>query len=146
MVKNLPVIQETRVWSLGWEGPLEKKMATHSSILTWEIPWTEEPGRLQSMGSQRIRHDWATNSFTLPEPIILPFCSSSSWIYQPQQSTPCMLSWFLLVHIIQVIQVPQHLGVNNPFLLLCGAILLHMLAFDLEALKGGGCKTQEASS
>ena len=62
MVKNLPSIQETRLWSLDHEGPLEKEMATHSSILAWRIPWTEEPGRLWSMGSQRIRHDWATNT------------------------------------------------------------------------------------
>ena len=45
----------------GWEDPLEKETATHSSTLAWKIPWTEEPGRLQSMGSQRIRHDWATS-------------------------------------------------------------------------------------
>ena len=52
MVKNLPAMQETLVQSLGQEDPLEKKMATHPSILAWEIPWTEEPGGLQSMGSQ----------------------------------------------------------------------------------------------
>ena len=51
-VKNLPAVQESRVWSLGWEDPLEKEMATHSSILAWEISWTEEPGGLQSMESQ----------------------------------------------------------------------------------------------
>jgi len=56
-VKNLPVILDTRVPSLGWEDPLEKGMATHSSILAWRIPWTEEPGRLQSMGSQRVGHN-----------------------------------------------------------------------------------------
>ena len=49
---------KTSVWSLGWEDPLEKGMATHSSILAWEIPWTEEPGELQSMESQRVRHYW----------------------------------------------------------------------------------------
>ena len=54
MVKDLPAIQETWVWSLGWEDPLEKEMATHSRILTWEIPWTEKPGRLQSMVLQRV--------------------------------------------------------------------------------------------
>ena len=61
MVKNLPEMQEmqeTLVQSLGWEDPLEKEMTTHSSILDWEIPWTEEPGRLQSMGLQRVRHDF----------------------------------------------------------------------------------------
>ena len=52
MVKNLPAVRETWVQSLGWEDPLQKGMATHSSILAWTIPWTEEPGRLQSMGLQ----------------------------------------------------------------------------------------------
>ena len=56
-VKNLPSMQETQVQSLGWEDPLEKGMATHSSILAWRSPWTEEPGRLQSMGSQRVGYD-----------------------------------------------------------------------------------------
>ena len=57
MVKCLPAVRETRVRSLAWEDPLEKEMATHSSILAWKIPWTEEPGRLPSLGSQRVRHD-----------------------------------------------------------------------------------------
>ena len=57
IVKNLPAIQETQVQSLGREDPLEREMATHSSILAWRIPWTEEPGGLQSMGSQRVGHD-----------------------------------------------------------------------------------------
>ena len=59
-VKNLPAVWETWVWSVDWEDPLEKNMATHFSILAWRIPWTEEPGGLQSVGSQRVRHDWAT--------------------------------------------------------------------------------------
>ena len=53
-VENLPAIQETRVWFQGWEDPLEKEMATHSSILAWRIPWTEEPGGLQPTGSQEL--------------------------------------------------------------------------------------------
>ena len=57
MVKNLPALWETQVQSLGREDPLEEEMATHSSVFAWEIPWTEEPGRLQSMGSQRVGHD-----------------------------------------------------------------------------------------
>ena len=61
MVKCLSTMQETRVQSLGWEDPLEKEMAIHSSTTAWKIPWTEEPGRLQSMGSQRVGHDWATS-------------------------------------------------------------------------------------
>ena len=56
MVKNLPAIQETGVQSLGREDPLEEEMATHCTILVWEIPWTEEPGGLQSIGSQRVGH------------------------------------------------------------------------------------------
>ena len=56
-IKNLPAMQETQVRFLGWEGTLEKEMATQSSILAWKIPWTEEPGQLQSMGSQRVGHD-----------------------------------------------------------------------------------------
>ena len=59
MVKNLPAMQEVRAQSLGWEDPLEKGMATHSTILAWRIPWTEEPCGLQSVGSQRVRHDQA---------------------------------------------------------------------------------------
>ena len=57
LVKSLPAMWETWVQSLGWEDPLEKGKATLSSIHAWKIPWTEEPGRLQSMGSQRVRHD-----------------------------------------------------------------------------------------
>ena len=61
IVKSLPAVQETRVQSLGRENPLEKEMATHSSILAWKIPWTEELGRPQCMESQRVGHDWATS-------------------------------------------------------------------------------------
>ena len=57
MVKYLPTMPETRVQSLVWEDPLEKEMATHSSVSAWKIPWMEEPGRLQSMGLQRVGHD-----------------------------------------------------------------------------------------
>ena len=64
MVKNLPAMQETWVWSLGWEDPLEKGMATHSSILAWRIPRTEEHGRLQSVGLQRVGHYWDFHTHT----------------------------------------------------------------------------------
>ena len=57
MVKRLPAMQETQVQSLAWEDPLEKQMAIHSGTVAWNIPWTEKPGRLQSMGSQRVGHD-----------------------------------------------------------------------------------------
>ena len=63
LVKDLPAMQETRVQSLGQEDPLEKEMATHSSILVWRIPWTEEPCGLQSRGLQRVALDWVINPF-----------------------------------------------------------------------------------
>ena len=64
MGKTVPAMWETWVWSLSQEDPLEEGMATHSSILAWRIPWTEGPGRLQSMGCKRVRHDLVTNAFT----------------------------------------------------------------------------------
>ena len=66
MIKNLPAMQETRIQSLGGEDPLEEEMTTHSSILACGIPWTEEPGGLQSMGSQRVGHDLATEYACMP--------------------------------------------------------------------------------
>ena len=67
MVKNLPAIQETGVQSLAGEDALEKRMATHSSTLSWRIPWTEEPGRIQSMGLQRVEYDCVINTFSIRE-------------------------------------------------------------------------------
>ena len=64
LVKNTFAMQETWVQSLRWEDPLEEGTATHSSFLAWKIPWTEEPGRLQCIGSQRVRHDWVTKHST----------------------------------------------------------------------------------
>ena len=64
-VKNLPAVQKTRVRSLSWEDPMEKEMTTHSSIFAWKVSWTEEPGGLQSMVSQRVGHDWETNTYLL---------------------------------------------------------------------------------
>ena len=76
MVKNLPAMQETQVQPLGPEEPLEEGMATHSSILAWRIPWAEEPGGLQSLGSQRVEHDWVTkhtHTHTHPPRFLHPF-------------------------------------------------------------------------
>ena len=61
--KNLPTMQDAQVQSLGQEDPMEKEKATHFRILAWEIPWTEEPDRLQSMGMQKVGHDWKTNTY-----------------------------------------------------------------------------------
>ena len=68
----MPTMQETQVQSLGQEDPLEKEMATHSSILAWKIPWMEEPGRLQSMGSQRVGHNRVTSLTSLLMPLLNP--------------------------------------------------------------------------
>ena len=72
-LKRLPPMRETRVRSLGQEDPLEKEVVTHSSILAWRIPWTERPGGLQSMGSQRVGHDWATSLSLISSPSFFLF-------------------------------------------------------------------------
>ena len=108
-IKCLPAMRETRVWSLGWEDPLEKEMETHSSILAWRIPWTEEPGGLQSTGSQRVGHDWVTSLHTYNYSI--RFCKAFLFLAQNDFSgLPCWVPtpdleflffskkpWFLLV-------------------------------------------------
>ena len=80
MVKNLPAIPETQVQSLDREDALEKRVATHSSILAWRIPWTEEPDRTQSMGSQRVRQNWVTNT-TIMVMVILDHCQSGNVLF-----------------------------------------------------------------
>ena len=107
-VKCLPTVRETWVPSLGQEDPLETEMANHSSTLAWKIPWTEEPGGLQSMGSQRVGHDWAT-SLSLYCQTSLSFCvdifsikdlyhldgfshTSCAWISPP----PCLTHIYFL--------------------------------------------------
>ena len=81
MVKYLPAMRETWIQFLGQEDPLEKEMAIHSSTLAWKTPWTEEPGRLQSMGLRRVRHDWATFTFyvLLPSAGGLSTVSGTDW-------------------------------------------------------------------
>ena len=89
-IKNPPEMQKTQetwVRSLGREDPLEKRMATHSSILAWGALWTQEPGRLQSMGSQRVRHDWAINTFKLFT--FKAIITSESHFHQLLGSWPC---------------------------------------------------------
>ena len=78
-LKHLPGMQETRVQSLGREDPLEKELATHSSTLAWRIPWREEPGRLQSMGLQRVGHDLSFTFFTFTLPSWRIFVSHTNW-------------------------------------------------------------------
>ena len=89
-VKRLPAMQETQVPSLGRENPLEKEMATHSSILAWRIPWTEEPGGLQSTGSQRVGHNWATSLSLSFFPLTSSIGITSEKAMAPHSST---LAW-----------------------------------------------------
>ena len=79
-VKNPPAKQETRVQSLGWEDPLEKGMATHSSILVWRIPWMEEPGGLQSVGSQRVRNTTQRPTLSLSPPFRAIFTAADPFL------------------------------------------------------------------
>ena len=131
VVKNLLAVQQLQelwVWSLGWEDPLEEGMATHSSILAWRIPWTEEPGGLQSMGSQRVRRGWSDAAHTakhggrISKTWVSPCpgrwlpcdnlasCSLSSWrtalicklghvIYSPSSTNFCCVLWVLCPNI-----------------------------------------------
>ena len=102
-VKHLPAIPETWVWSLGREDPLEKEMATHSSTLAWKILWTEKPGRLQSMGSQRIGHNWATSlthSLSAFRDRVCPGLHKNAWYMVPFQkgrsNLECIKRWLLV--------------------------------------------------
>ena len=86
-VRHLPAMQETWVQSLGWEDPLEKEMATHSSTLAWKLPRMEEPVRLQSMGSQRVGHDWATSVYFMDEKQKFNLKLEKALLHPPSQFT-----------------------------------------------------------
>ena len=119
MVKNLPAIQETRVQFLGQEDPLEEKMATHSSILAWEIPWTEEPGGLQSMGSQRVRHNLATKfHFSLWFGTSLPGISLFLNTSPPISGQIAQESITFYPLIVELLQMSSHYGLCLCFPLL----------------------------
>ena len=120
MVKNLPAMRENRVRSLGWEDPLEKEMPTHSSILVWRIPGTEELDELQSMGSQRVRHDWATNSFSF---IIAkqPWSLSNVFFFFPSSLQVCFVLHF--INEMYMLSYPCILGIN-PTLSWCVILLV----------------------
>ena len=111
MVKNLPAMQETYIWSLGQEDPLEKGMATHSSILAWRIPWTEELGLLQSMELQTVGHDWVANTFTLV------ICNGKN----PKKYIILLLAQFFPFQphwpfdVFETCQVPQAICICCPF-------------------------------
>ena len=100
LVKHLSTMWETGVQSLGWEDVLEKEMATHSSILAWKIPWMEEPGRLQSMGSQRVGHDWETSLSLFTYAVSLSKSPSTVQVLSSWKSALC---WVLLLLSCQAV-------------------------------------------
>ena len=102
MVKNLPAMRETWVRSLFWEDPLEEGMATHSSILAWRVPWTEEPGGLQSLGLQRVRHNLMTQHSTKNARGPLYSCIVLEGKELFHQSDLCKQPWFLVLEIFSV--------------------------------------------
>ena len=125
MVKNLPAMWETQVWSLSWEALLEKEMATHFSILVWKIPWTEELGRLQYMESQRVGQDWTTTR-------------SFFWGKSPGQHHPYCTFFFFLIEVPFLLSshesVPASwrryilIGKSHPYESLITWVRLHSLA------------------
>ena len=157
MIKNLLVMQETQVWFLGGEDPMEKGMATHSSIFAWRIPGTEKPSELQPMGLQRVRHDWATSTHTHKEKTcskclgndgqkhhyssnlrcyLLLFSHSvfvTPWTATCQASLSFTISWSLLKFMSIESMIPcKHLILCHPFLLL-PAIFPSIKAFSNES-------------
>ena len=129
MVKRLPAMQETWVWSLGQEDPLEKEMETHSSILAWKIPWTEEPGGPQSMGSQKVGHNWVTNTHTHTHTHVYMYVinavsqfscsvvsdSATPWTAAHQASLYITYSWSLLkLMSIESVKPSNHLILCRP--------------------------------
>ena len=107
MVKNLPAVRETWVWSLGGEDPLEKGMATHSSTLAWKIPWTEEPGRLPSMGSHRVGHDWSALAAAAEHWVEFPLLYSR-FLLVTYFICACVLSYFSHVRLFVILWTVAH--------------------------------------
>ena len=138
-IKCLPAMRETWVWFLGWEDPLEGEMAIHSSTLAWKIPWMEEPGRLQSMGSQRVRHDWTTSlrhinwwpslqedpefsyfSYGIPHTQDKITCDFSSLVLQPLQEWICYSTVEEKVNLLQ--EFWEHIKIKRSELSLSGGL------------------------
>ena len=110
MVKRLSIMRETRVQSLGREDPLEKEMTIHSIAIAWKIPWTKEPGRLQSMWSQRVRHDWATS---LLLSLLLNRVRTAIPIFYPAQSSGP--EWGFLMKSLSLKEPPLITGSQMHF-------------------------------
>ena len=113
MAKHLLIVWETWVWSLGQEDPLEKEMAIHSSILAWKIPWMEEPGGLQSMGSQRVRHDWVT-SLSLIYIVSIPYNTKGMRLLMYYERSPLafILVFFLFVYYLSLLLFSSNMSTD----------------------------------
>ena len=142
LVKNLPAMQETQVWFLGQEDPLEKEMAIHSSILAWKIPWTEESGGLQFLGLQRVRHNWATNTrldsvqFSSVQSLSCVQLFATPWTPACQASLSITNSWSLpKLMPIESVMLFNHLILCHPLLLL-PSIFPSMRVFSNESALG----------
>ena len=152
MVESLPAVLETQVWSLGGEDPLEKAMAPHSSTLAWTIPWMEGPDGLQSMGSQRVGHNWATSVHFTSElnavlafvlchlyharwagsasgPLHLPECSSP-WSGHPSSVSPSDLT--LSCHLLQEATLVKAVLLSLSFLPQVGTICNHCVQWFIS--------------
>ena len=110
VVKNPPAMQEKWIWSLGWEDPLEKEMATHSSILAWEVPWTEELCGLQSVGSQRVRRGWSDLAWMHAVSLML-----SERIWRARGMDISFLKFRFSIKIFDFCYWQQTLSVNFPW-------------------------------
>ena len=116
MVKRLPTMWETQVWSLGLEDPLEKEMAAHSNTLAWKIPWMEDHGRIQSMWSQRVGHDWVTSlHFVLQLVLFLTGRYFVGFLCLPGQSVVLYFCWTILILLMSVY---VYVYIQSHFLLL----------------------------
>ena len=144
--KNLPVVQETQVPSLGLDDPLEKAMATHSSILACRIPWAEEPGGLQLMRLQRVRRDWATNTFTLSLALLPalfpPPNSQAPTQLRPQLVFPARITPRLPA-LPSLTLKPRH-TYHNPLVLGCGRPSRALLVTHYLLWKINYCRSTDA--
>ena len=117
-LKRLPAMWETLVWSLGWENSLQKGRATLSNTLVWRIPWTQEPGRSQSMGLQRVGHDWLTHT-EKPEQTFWPAQYFPS-VYVSLSSVDSMtVGWWLSCSLMLNVWHRQHFNTSNKRIYLC---------------------------
>ena len=117
-------MQQTWVWSLGQADTLETEMVTHSSIIAWEIPWTDESGRLQFMVSQRVEKDWVTNTFTFTVLIVLLFFSHSALSNTFQTHALHTPGFPVLHHFLELAQTHVHWVGDHPTILSCYPLIL----------------------